>query len=143
MDSTVHDKVPWLTRFSIARLWQIIALTLAVTLVFLAQVPRVITDTDPRNMLPVTSDVRVFNEKVDQWFALHKDVIVLGIVYEQGIFNPQTLEQISRVTDEILKIPGVVVRDVTSLTTVDNVLVENRQLAVRPAVAEIPETPAT
>lgn len=141
MNSSVH-KVPWLTRFSIKRPWAVIGLTLAVTLLFTAQLPRIVTDTDPKNMLPVTSDVRVFNDEVDQWFALHKDVIVLGIVDEQGIFNPQTLKRIGRITDEILTIPGVVVRDVTSLTTVDNVLADNGQLAVRPAVSEIPETPA-
>lgn len=136
-------KVPWLTRFSVERPYLVIALTLGVTLLFTAQIPRIITDTDPKNMLPVTSDVRVFNDQVDRWFVLHKDVIVLGIVNNEGIFNPQTLERISWITGEILKIPGVVVRDVTSLTTVDNVLVENGQLAVRPAVAGISQTPAT
>jgi predicted RND superfamily exporter protein len=118
------------------------ALTLIITLLFLTQIPRVKTDTDPKNMLPATSEVRVTNDEVDRWFALHKDVIVLGIVNDEGIINPATLERITRITEDILKIPGVVVRDVTSLTTVDNVLVEAGQLAVRPAIAEIPRTSA-
>lgn len=115
------------------------ALTLVITLAFLTQLPRAITDTDPKNMLPATSTVRVSNDEVERWFALHKDLIVLGVVNEAGIFNRETLGRISQITGEIPKIPGVVVRDVTSLTTVDNVLVEEGRLAVRPAVAEIPQ----
>ena len=140
MEPSAHN-VPWLTRFSIERPGLVIALTLGITLVFSMQFPRIQTDTDPKNMLPITSDVRVSNDQVERWFALHKDIIVLGVVNDQGIFNPQTLERIGRITGEIVKIPGVVVRDVTSLTTVDNVLTEGGQLAVRPAVAEIPQTP--
>lgn len=139
MDRSVH-KVPWLTRFSVKRPWLVIALTLVITLAFLTQFRKVITDTDPKNMLPATSAVRVSNDEVERWFALHQDVIVLGIVNEEGIFNRETLGRIARITEEVLRIPGVVVRDATSLTTVDNVLAEGGQLAVRPAVAEIPQT---
>ena len=138
------SNVPWLTRFSVERPRLVIALTLAVTLIFLAQFPRIQTDTDPKNMLPATSDVRVSNDAVERWFVLHKDVIVLGIVRENGrdgIFDPLTLERIDRMTGKIREIPGVVVQDVASLTTVDNVVVEGEQLAVRPAVAEVPRTP--
>ncbi|MBI4715054.1 MAG: MMPL family transporter [Nitrospirae bacterium] len=138
------SNVPWLTRFSVERPRLVIALTLAVTLIFLAQFPRIRTDTDPKNMLPATSDVRVSNDAVERWFVLHKDVIVMGIVRENGgdgIFDPLTLERIGRMTGEIREIPGVVVQDVASLTTVDNVVVEGEQLAVRPAVAEVPRTP--
>ena len=139
MDLAVY-KAPWLTRFSVARPWWVIALTFLITVAFLTRLPQVKTDTDPKNMLPATSQVRVTNDEVERWFALHKDVIVLGIVNDHGIFNPQTLEGINRITGEIVNIPGVVIRDVTSLTTVDNVLVEQGQLAVRPAVAAIPQS---
>ncbi|MBI4715230.1 MAG: MMPL family transporter [Nitrospirae bacterium] len=138
---TVQGKAPGLTRFSVDRPWWVILLTLGLTLAFLAQLPRIKTDTDPKNMLPPTSEVRLSNDAVERWFVLHKDVIVLGIVSEEGIFTPRTLERIGRLTQEILRIPGVVVRDVTSLTTVDNVLAEGGRLVVQPAVADIPQTP--
>ena len=70
--------IPWLTRFSVERPGWVIAGTLAITLLFLTQFPRVQTDTDPKNMLPVTSPVRVSNDEVERWFALHKDVMVRG-----------------------------------------------------------------
>jgi len=140
MSPSVHNGVPWLTRFSVERPKQVIALTLMITLGFLTQFPRIQTDTDPKNMLPVTSEVRIFNDQVDQWFVLHKDVMVLGVVNEEGIFKPGTLKRLARITADILKIRGVAVRDVTSLTLVDDVLTEGSQLAVRPAIAEIPQT---
>ena len=134
-------KAPWLTRFSVERPRLVMILALAVTLLFLTQLPRVKTDTDPKNMLPETSPVRVYNDEVEREFGLHKDVIVLGLVNNEGIFNRETLERIAQITEGILKIPGVAVRDLTSLTTVDNIRVEGGQLAVRPAISEIPQTP--
>ncbi len=131
---------PSLTELSISYPKTVILLTLAVTVVFLLQLPKIKTDTDPKNMLPATSKVRVYNDQVDQWFALHKDTIVLGIVNEQGIFNPETLSRIARLTEEILKLPGVVARDVSSFTTVDNVTAEGDLLTVKPLVSKIPQT---
>lgn len=140
MDGSDHH-APWLTRFSVERPRLALVLILAATFLFLIPFPQVRTDTDPKNMLPPTSVVRLSNNEVERWFALHKDVIVLGIVNDRGIFNRETLERIAQITGEILTIPGVVVRDVTSLTTVDNILAEEGQLAVRLAVSEIPQTP--
>ena len=82
-----------LTNFSISHPKITILLTLLVTVIFATQFPKVKTDTDPKNMLPATSDVRVYNDQMEKTFALHKDVIVLGIVNENTIFNPQTLEK--------------------------------------------------
>lgn len=132
---------PWLTRFSVERPRLVLVLILAATLLFLVPFPRVRTDTDPKNMLPPTSAVRLSNDEVERLFALHKDVIALGVVNDRGIFNPQTLERIAQITGDILTIPGVVIRDVISLTTVDNILAEEGRLTVRPAVSEIPQTP--
>ncbi len=130
----------WLTRFSVERPRLTLVLILAATLLFLIPFPQVRTDTDPKNMLSPTSAVRVSNDEVERWFTLHKDVIVLGIVNDHGIFNRETLGRIAQITEDILTIPGVVVRDVTSLTTVDNILGEEGRLTVRPAVSEIPQT---
>jgi predicted RND superfamily exporter protein len=59
--------VPWLTRLSVERPGWVIAGTLVITLLFLTQFPRVQTDTDPKNMLPATSTVRVSNDEVERW----------------------------------------------------------------------------
>lgn len=98
---------PKLTEIAVSYPKTVILLTLAITLVFLFQIPKIKTDTDPKNMLPATSAVRVYNDRVEKWFGLHKDMIVLGIVNEQGIFNQSTLEKIARITEEILRLKGV------------------------------------
>lgn len=136
------QKVSRLTEWAIRYPKVTIFLTLLITIAFLTQFPKIKIDTDPKNMLPLTSDVRVYNDKVEKWFSLHKDTIVVGIVNEKGIFNQATLKKVKRITDEILRIEGVVIRDVTSFTTVDNVISENGGLLVRPLMVEVPKTKA-
>lgn len=130
-----------LTRFSIDHPRLVLLLTILVTAAFLFQFPRVRIDTDPKNMLPVTSDVRVYNDRVEKMFALHKDVLVLGIVNEDGIFQRGTLERMARLTSEIVQLKGVVGRDVAGFTTVDNVVAEGNTLGVHPLLTGIPKTP--
>ena len=98
----------------------VIGLTLVFTMLFAARLPKIKTDTDPKNMLPVTSPVRQYNDQVESWFALHPDMIVLGVRNEEGIFNPPALRRIATTTEAILKIQGVVARDVIGLVTVDD-----------------------
>jgi len=128
--------------FAINRPKLTIALLLVVTGLFGAQFPKVKTDTDPKHMLPATSDVRVYNDQVEAQFELHADVLVLGIVNEQGVFNRETLARVARITEKVLELPGVVARDVISFTTADNVQAEGFNLYARPLMAEPPRTDA-
>jgi predicted RND superfamily exporter protein len=129
-----------LVEFSVDHPKLIVALSIILTLVFATQFPKVRTDTNPKNMLPPTSDVRVWNDEVEKTFGLYEDMIVLGIQNEKGILNPDTLSKIQRITDEILKIKGVAARDVSSFTTIDNVTVEGEMLSVRPLMTTVPKT---
>lgn len=69
-----------LVEFSVNHPKLVVILTLIVTLAFATQLPKARTDTNPKNMLPATSDVRVWNDGVEKTFALYEDTIVLGIV---------------------------------------------------------------
>ncbi|MBI3670804.1 MAG: hypothetical protein HY237_13620 [Acidobacteria bacterium] len=51
-----------LAHFSVEHPRLVVAVTLALTLLFAAQLPKIKTDTDPKNMLPVTSPVRQYNK---------------------------------------------------------------------------------
>jgi len=106
----------------------------------MAQFPKITIDTDPKHMLPATSPVRQYNDKVEKDFVLHPDVIVLGVVNADGIFNPQTLTYVKDLTNAVRQIPGVIVRDVDSLSTVENVFSNEGELVVRPALGDIPQT---
>ncbi|MBI5641580.1 MAG: MMPL family transporter, partial [Nitrospirae bacterium] len=109
-----------------------------ITLAFMTQFPKMKTDTNPKNMLPATSDVRVWNDEVEKTFGLYEDMIALGIVNEKGILNRETLGKVQRITDEILKIKGVAARDVSSFTTIDNVTAEDATLRVAPLMTKAP-----
>ncbi len=120
----------------------VIALTIMATAAFAGLLPRMTVDTNPKHMLPATSPVRQYNDRVDRDFALHADVIAVGIVNERGIVNSTTLSRILDLTREIQKIPGVVSRDVTSLSTIDNVTARAGELVVHPALDDVPESEA-
>lgn len=126
------------TSFSVDHPWLVIGLTLVITLAFGLQLPKMTTDTDPKHMLPITSPVRQYNDQVEREFGLHADNLVVGIVNERGVVNRETLSNIAELTRQIQKIPGVVVRDVNSFTTIDNVTVEGGSLSVRPLLGEVP-----
>jgi predicted RND superfamily exporter protein len=113
-----------------------------VTGLFAAQFPKVRTDTDPKHMLPATSEVRVYNDQVETQFALHADVLVLGVVNEGGVFNRETLARVHRLTERVLETPGVVAEDVISFATADDVRAEGVNLYAQPLMAKAPQTDA-
>lgn len=129
-----------LVEFSVRHPKLVVSLAILFTLAFMTQFPRMRTDTNPKNMLPATSDVRVWNDEVDKTFALYEDMIVLGIAREGGVLNRETLGKVGRITDELLKIKGVAARDVTSFPTITNVTSESGTLKVAPLMAEVPKT---
>ena len=131
-----------LVDFSIRRPKLIVWAALALTLLFATQLPRIKTDTNPKNMLPETSDVRVWNNEVDRLFALYEDTIVVGVRNDAGVLNRETLGRIARITDEILKLEGVASRDVNGFTTITNVTAEAGTLKVGPLMAGAPKTDA-
>ena len=120
--------------------WVVVGLTLLLTAAFGLQFPKITIDTDPKHMLPVTSPVRQYNDQVEKEFALHADVIALGIVNERGIINRKTLSRIAELTRQIQKMPGVISRDVVSFSTIDNVTTQGEALSVRPVLDRIPES---
>src|SRR3989339_2148601 len=133
-------KLERLTQIVLGRPKLVIGLVAAISLFFIAQFPKITIDTDPKHMLPVTSPVRQYNDKIEKDFVLHPDVIVLGVVNTDGIFNPQTLTYVKDLTNAVRQIPGVIVRDVDSLSTVENVFSNEGELVVRPALGDIPQT---
>lgn len=109
-----------LTEFSIKRPWVVIGLAVLVTAFFAMQFPKIQIDTDPENMLPSDEPVRVFYQNVKADFAL-SDFIAVGVVAEDGAFNPDLLNRIYRITKEIEQIDGVITRDILAPSTVDDI----------------------
>jgi hypothetical protein len=131
-----------LVDFSIRRPKLVVWAAVALTLAFLTQFPRIKTDTNPKNMLPETSEVRVWNDEVDRAFALYEDTIVVGVQNEAGVLNRETLGRIARITAEILELEGVASRDVNGFTTITNVTAEAGTLKVGPLMPGPPQSQA-
>lgn len=112
--------------FSMDKPKWVFVLVMALVCLAAFQIPSIKVDTDPENMLPHDNPARVFHDQVKQRFSLY-DVVVVGIVNEsnpQGVFNPETLADISRLSTAIQGMDAVVKQDLMSLDTVDNITQE-------------------
>lgn len=130
-----------LVELSVNRPKLVLAMMLAITVIFAVQFPKIVIDTDPENMLREDEPIRVFHDKVKEDFGI-EELIVLGIVRDDGIFNFESLEKVKRITDGVLKIKGVIPDDVLSLTVTNNVVAKGGVLNVRPPVSVLPEDEA-
>ena len=113
-----------ITQFAVNHPKWVVFLAVLVTAISLVRVHTIRVDTDPENMLSEQEAVRVFHNQTKREFAL-SDMIVLGVVNEKdpdGVFNPETLGKIYRITDGIKKIQGVVTADLMAPSTVDDIL---------------------
>lgn len=128
-----------LVEVSVNRPKFIIILTLVLTAVFASQFPKIQIDTDPENMLKEDAPIRAFHQQVKKDFGIN-ELIVLGIVRDDGIFQTSSLKKIKRITDDILKIRGVISEDVMSLSVTNNVVAGKGTLHVRPPMLDVPKT---
>ncbi|NOX19905.1 MAG: MMPL family transporter, partial [Nitrospirae bacterium] len=128
-----------IVEFALKRPKTVIVLVVLITIIFASQFPRVKIDTDPENMLSPEEPVRVFHNKVKKEFGIN-EMIVLGILREDGIFHIDTLKRIKEITDRIMKIKGVVAEDIVSLSVTNNVVARSGTLHVRPPLYRIPES---
>lgn len=128
-----------IVEFSVNRPKVVIFLTIMITVFLAVQLPKIKIDTDPENMLRDDEPVRIFHQKVKTDFGID-EIIVLGIVRDDGIFRRESLERIKRLTGEIRNLKGVIADDVESLSVTNNVITEDGTLKVRPPMAEVPGT---
>ncbi len=80
-------------------------------------------DTDSENMLPYDEPLRLFHREVKETFGVN-DLIVLGVFDDKsinGVFTPDTLNRLRRITERIAQIDGVLIEDLISPSTSDNI----------------------
>lgn len=131
-----------LVKFSVARPRSVLLVTFLITLLALLQFPKIATDTNPKNMLPATSEVRKWNRSIEKTFALYEDMIVVGIRNDGGVLNRAILGKVPQLTARILGLDGVAEQDVTSLSTITNVDADGDTLRVGPLMPRSPTTEA-
>lgn len=123
-----------LIRYSTDNPLKVIVVYLVITIGFLIQFPKVIIDTDPENMLKHTEEVRVTHDLVKKSYDLY-DIIAIGVVddtNENGAFTAKTLNNVSKIVEDIKKIKGVIARDIMSPTTSDDILSGGGMINIEP-----------
>lgn len=116
-----------LLRFSVRHPRLVIALVGAVTVCALIFIPRIRLRLDGRSLIP--SDLPEFAEGdlAASRFEL-RDLVLIGVGNEEsGVYTPETLRRIARLSDGLSRVEGVVADSVVSLATVPRVaLVDGR-----------------
>ena len=101
----------------------------AVVLLLMLQIPSIDIDTDPENMLAASNPDRSYHNQVKRQFSLY-DSMVLGIVNPDGIYNPDSLALVHKITQYLLSLDGVVSQEVIAPSMVDNIY-NQQQVIIR------------
>ncbi|MDX8395705.1 MAG: MMPL family transporter [Mariprofundaceae bacterium] len=106
------------------------------------QFPKVEIDTDPEHMLSETEQVLIDHHQVKKDFKL-SDLIVVGVVDEtspQGVWRPEVLQRLEKLTEKVLEMEGVVKVDVMSLSTSDTISASGGMLDIHTIMPKAPVT---
>jgi len=122
----------------------VIAIVAALTAFFAMQLDGLRWETDARVYLPKGHEAIIYDEKVDDIFGV-KDTLIVSIVNEkEGIYNPETLARIARLTKKVTQLPGVLAtRDVDIASIASSTVFEGdeQRFGSRPIMDEVPQTP--
>lgn len=110
-----------LLRFSVRHPRLVITLVGAVTVCALIFIPRIRLRLDGRSLIP--SDLPQFAEgdQAALRFEL-RDMVLIGVGNEEsGVYTPETLQRIARLSDGLSRVEGVVAGSVVSISTVPRI----------------------
>ncbi len=100
-------------------------------------------ETDARVYFPKDHPAIAYDAKVEDVFG-GRDAIIVAIVNDEGIFNPETLARVARITDKVAKLPGVLAQrrlDVESLATASIFRGTDEAIFNEPLMETPPTTP--
>ena len=121
-----------------------ITTVLILTVLALSQLPKLEWETDARVYFPKGHPAIEYDELVADVFGV-KDSIVIGIVNENGIFNPETLARVKRISDKLAQLPGVLTQrrqDIASLSTATVFVGTSDEIANVALMDTVPQTEA-
>ena len=120
-------------RFSVSYPLAVLALTFICTAGMSVFIPRVHLKLDARSLVPATDPSFIKSDKATELFNI-RDVVMLGIVNEEGIYDPKTLALIQRLTSKLSSVDGVVASSVSSIATIPGMNITDRQLELKPLI---------
>jgi len=133
-----------LFRFIIRHPWTTILSILLLTVLLASQLPKMHLETDVDAYMPDEHPAIIYERKIDDIFSYHESMAI-AIFNEgpDGVFNPQTLAKIKRLTEQIAQVPQVMSQrddEVKSISTMDNIVGTPEGIEVIPIMEEVPQT---
>lgn len=123
-----------LLRFSVRRPRLVLALVGSVTLCALVFVPKIQLRLDGRSMIPAGLPEFAEGDRAAARFGL-RDLVVIGVSNEaSGVYTPETLARLSRLSDGLERVEGVVAGSVNSITTLPRAAIVGGKLDTRPVL---------
>ncbi len=132
-----------LLRFSVRHPRVVITLVGAITLFALINIPRIQLRLDGRSLIPSNLPEFAEGDQAATRFEL-RDLVLIGVGNEEsGIYTPETLRRIARLSDGLSRVDGVVDGSVVSLSTVPRLALVDGKVDTGPLFrSEDPLSPA-
>lgn len=109
-----------LLRFSVRHPRLVVTLAGAITVCALVFMPRIQLRLDGRSLIPSNLPQFAEGDQAASRFEL-RDLVLIGVGNEKGIYTPETLQRIARLSDGLSRVEGVVPDSVVSLSTVPRI----------------------
>jgi len=119
----------------------IMAIGILIIIATAAFIPTITIDSRAESFLPEDNPALLYRDHVEEVFGL-KDPMVIAIVNEgeDGVFNPETLQLVQWLTDEVKKIDEINRDRIVSLATEDNITGNEEGMVVEKFFNETPMT---
>lgn len=119
----------------------VLVIVAIITIATASFLPRLTKDTSADAFMPAEHPAVVYRDKVKETFGL-KDPLVVAVVNNgpHGVFNPESLQLIKWLSDQIAELPGIDADRITSLASEKNIIGVPEGLQVEPFFIDPPET---
>jgi len=121
-----------LLRFSVRHPRLVVIIAGAVTVCALVFIPRIQLRLDGRSLIPSGLPQFAEGDQAASRFEL-RDLVLIGVGNdESGIYTPETLQRIARLSDGLARVEGVVLDSVVSLSTVPRIALVDGKVDTNP-----------
>ena len=130
-----------LLRFSVRHPRVVIALVGVVTVCALVFIPRIQLRLDGRSLIPSGLPQFAEGDQAATRFEL-RDLVLIGVGNQQsGVYTPETLRRIARLSDGLSRVKGVVPDSVVSISTVPRLTLVDAEVKTNFGDAEVDKSP--
>lgn len=121
----------------------IVTLGMIMIIGFAVFIPKLTIDARSEAFLPANDPTLLYRDQVKETFGL-KDPMVIAVINrgEQGVFNPESLQLVQWLTDEVMQMPEINRDRVVSLATEDNITGDSEGMLVEAFFETVPKTQA-